>query len=93
MSNKIIDLSERTEGCRAKLFDDGERSQIPVCLGGVSIVGCSSAESCKQLYHERIGKTPSAHIVLDEVGVVTGVVTVPRGPILPRSNQAISGQE
>lgn len=84
MSEKVIDLSQRPEGCRAKLFDDGERTQIPVCLGGVSIVGCNNASECRQLFGERRGRQSTVPVVFEEDNTVTRVVTVHRGPILAK---------
>lgn len=82
MSGETINLSARHDGCKAELFDNGENTRIPVCLGGISIVGCNNAKVCRDIYGERRGRQSTVPVVFEENNTVTRIVTVQRGTIL-----------
>jgi len=80
---KFMLIGERHPGCHAELFDNGERMQLPVCMGGIAIVGCNNYEDCRSKYGERIDARYEVHMVnQDDEGRVSSVTSIPRAPLV-----------
>lgn len=78
-----MQLTDRHEGCEAKLFDDGKKQEIPVCMGGTALIGCNNFEVCKEAYSDRVEHPGFVHVVFsDEEGRVKQITSVPRAPLV-----------
>lgn len=78
-----MQLPNRHEGCEARLFDDGKKQEVPVCMGGVALVGCNNYEVCKEAYGERIEHPGYVHVIFpDKEGRVRRITSVPRAPLV-----------
>jgi hypothetical protein len=80
-----VNEQERREGCKAKLEDNGEKQSVPVCMGGIAIIGCNNYEDCHGLYGQRIQDPSRVHVLFrddEDEGRVKGIVTVPRAPLV-----------
>ncbi len=50
---ELQDMTPRLEGCKAALYDNGMRQEVPTCMGGIAMVGCSDFDTCAKVSHER----------------------------------------
>ena len=68
---RIEEFERRNEGCEALLIDDGRDKQIvPVCMGGVEILGCNNPDSCIERYCERTeGSSTTSMFRRDRTGL------------------------
>jgi hypothetical protein len=78
--DRIVVSASRHDRCEVKLYDQGERLVVPVCMGGMAILGCSNSERCSQVLNERHNDPSSALILFvdEKTGIVHEATSVPR---------------
>lgn len=90
---ELQDMTPRVEGCKAVLYDDGIRQEVPTCMGGTAIVGCSDFDTCVKVSHERWddltcgrviqrGKDGAIAEVTSPIGAFTSVDVVERTELI-----------
>ncbi len=86
---RIDEFLPRNEGCRAQLMDDGVRQEVPVCMGGMALIGCNQAEQCLEEFSERNTDTSWALCVFrdsERPEVIKAITRVPRARLVPSAD-------
>jgi len=70
----------RHEGCHTVLMDDGQKQEIPVCMGGMAIIGCNDFVECiqKQSYVNNLNEGYVVAYSRNNEGRVVGATRVRR---------------
>ncbi len=80
-AEQTVQLTHRNFGCEAILEDDGVNQKIPVCMGGLAIVGCNNPEQCGKAYVDRVNEPSYSHFfhVQENPKIINLVTTIPNG--------------
>jgi hypothetical protein len=87
--NRVDSIGVRNPGCESLLHDEGKGEQfVPVCMGGMALVGCNNPDACTEIYGERrkeLGDDGQVHVIFrseDQLRVIQ-ITSVNRKPLVP----------
>lgn len=76
---RLDNLLPRHEDCRASLIDKGVGEQlVPVCMGGLAIIGCNNPAECQLLLSDRVKDSFVYAVFINPDNIVDAVTRVRR---------------